>query len=83
MTQIIITTDTPEEMRKLLSVARKNNLRFKYLAIKKKTETAAIGKVNPAPENEDLALFDAIEQGRTSPRIDTDSFLQSLKGKCK
>ncbi|MFA5299157.1 MAG: hypothetical protein WC389_13195 [Lutibacter sp.] len=83
MTQIILTTDSAEEMKKLLSLARKSNLKFRYVAIKKKvTEYATLGKL-PVEEAEDIALFNAIEEGRQSECVDAERFIKSLEIRCK
>ncbi|MCX6272725.1 MAG: hypothetical protein NTU44_16210 [Bacteroidetes bacterium] len=53
MTQVIITTRTAEEMRRILALVRESEVPFEAVAIKKKT--AAIGKTDKL-KDEDWAL---------------------------
>ncbi|MCX6271479.1 MAG: hypothetical protein NTU44_09720 [Bacteroidetes bacterium] len=86
MTQVIITTRTAEEMRKILALAKKNNVEFEYLPIKKKTKTdiTAIGKDSLTDEEHlDQGLAMMMDQGRTGEYVDADTVIALIRSRCK
>ncbi len=89
MTQVIIKTETAEEMRKVLAMARKSNVNFEAIAIKKKpaasnkVEQPAIGKAKDNDLSEDAFMLAAIAEGSNSEIVDTKKFLNDLAARCK
>lgn len=83
MTKVLITTDTPEEMKKLLNVAKKNKLHFSYVSIKRKNPTVSLGQIDPYEESQlDQGLAEAMDQGRTGQFVNKEDVLQILN-QCK
>ena len=89
MTQVIIKTETAEEMRKVLAMARKSNVNFEAVTIKKKPDVTkkaaqpAIGKVKVSSLSSDEVLDQklalAMDQGRTGQYVDEKKFMQELR----
>ncbi len=83
MTKVLITTESPEEMKKLLAVAKKNKLHFSYVAIKRKNPVVSVGQIDPYEESQlDQGLADAMDQGRTGKFVNKDEVLKILN-QCK